>query len=641
MPRIARVLLALSVLLPWVGFSWSAAQVGQPAKADDPGGPWGKAVDGMVCRLTVQPRCTISQPIPAVYEIKNVSDKQRYIIRLLGPKYIDYGVGIAIEGPKGQVRQGQGSKTLNLDAGQFRPIKPGETVRIEVADLRGTFTDLDPLWISPALKKPNEVPTGTFNARLRFKSPVVPKRFARTLFDPKLKALGETTYIDAPQELLAAHWAGEIESNLVSFELAPLAKDDLVIHEWGVFTVLNDAKYANANRKQEWGSLPTFFYRQFPQERLRWIPSAWDKPIVYVYAKPSPLHLRVKVTFIEGAPVVWWPAASDPVDNWPGPQLIEKSQPFRSLTWDAWIGAVVPISDRTFRTEGLTKTADFPLPADSWLQHARLPSASQLTVIGDDLVKSKGRPGQQIRPETERFLFYDGLVPAPDYIRCEKINDTSLTLRNLAPFDITRLFVVDRRDKGRVGFAYVDGTKQPLRAGTTWNVQPLAIAAAEWPAAGIKAVRQALLDAGLFEPEADSLLKIWHSQFFEAEGVTAFHILPPSEYDRMLALDILPTPPTKPVRVGIALHPHMEIEPGLSERVGVLVRQLDDVKYDKRAAASKALLDIGPIAIGTLRAELRKGPSLEMKRRIEDVLNRVDAEEWMKTPAAGEKNGKK
>ena len=110
--------------------------------------------------------------------------------------------------------------------------------------------------------------------------------------------------VDAPAELLTNQWAGEAEAVPVSFELAPLTKEDLVVHEWGVFTVLNDAKYANANRKEEWGSMPKFFYRQFPVERLHWVPSAWDKPVVYFYAKPTPLHLKVKVTFTEGMPVM-------------------------------------------------------------------------------------------------------------------------------------------------------------------------------------------------------------------------------------------------------------------------------------------------------------------------------------------------
>src|SRR5260221_5707787 len=135
----------------------------------------------------------------------------------------------------------------------------------------------------------------------------------------------------------AARW--EAPDLCTAFQVAPQGKADLVVHEWGVFTVFNDAKYANANRKEEWGSMPSFFYRQFPTERLRlrWLPSAWDKPIVYFYAK-APLKVSVKVSFPEGAPVVWWPAAVDPVDDSPGGNFAKRARPIRTLTWDAWLG---------------------------------------------------------------------------------------------------------------------------------------------------------------------------------------------------------------------------------------------------------------------------------------------------------------
>src|SRR5262249_19204051 len=103
--------------------------------------------------------------------------------------------------------------------------------------------------------------------------------------------------------------------------------------------------------------------------------------------------------------------------------------------------------------------------------------------------------------------------------------------------------------------------------------------------------------------------------------------------DRMLPLQVLPAPAARPVRVGIALHPHMEIEPGLAAHVATLIRQLDDENFQKRTAASKALLEIGPMAIALLRAELQKAPPLEVRKRIEAVLDRVDAGEWLK-PAA-------
>jgi hypothetical protein len=81
---------------------------------------------------------------------------------------------------------------------------------------------------------------------------------------------------------------------------------------------------------------------------------------------------------------------------------------------------------------------------------------------------------------------------------------------------------VDRRSKGTVSFAAVDGEQQAFKGGTSLTIEPKAIAAADWPAVGTKRVRQALLDAGLFEVEADSLLKIWHKRLLEAEGITVF-----------------------------------------------------------------------------------------------------------------------
>jgi RNA polymerase sigma factor (sigma-70 family) len=622
----------------WTGTVFSNPFVLKVLRNPEPdrGGPWGKAVDGMAARLVAQPRYVIGQPIATVIEVKNTSDRKRYLVPRLDP-HDKEKLAVEITGPKGKVRQtAYGGYGNELGENMFQPIGPGEVKRFEVLDLSDYFLDLK-AWQSYPARKANSVPTGKYTLQFKFRSPKVPPRFIAAQNHPA--DVPFAIYKDAPAEMVAGQWAGEVASAPVTFELAPLGKEDLVVHEWGVFTVFNDVKYANVNRKEEWGSLPSFFYRQFPKERLRWVPSAWDKPIVYFYARPTPLHLNVKVTFTEGAPVVWWPAAVAPVDDWPGSQLLKQPRPFRSLVWDAWLGDKVPIK---IKGKPLDKVTDFALPADCWLKHARLPSASRLTVTGNiEGQPTKRFPGALDRSETERFLYYDGLVPAPDYLRCEKAEARSLTLRNRAKFDITRLFVVDRHIKGSVGFAFVDGKKQTLKAGTTLKIEPKAIAPDQWPAVGHKQVRQALLEAGLFEAEADALLKIWQTRFLEAEGVTVFHILPAREYDRMLPLDVMPAPALKPVRVGIALHPHVEIEPVLAEQVGALIRQLDDPKFQKRAAASKALLEIGPLAIALLRAELKKDPTLEMRRRIEAVLERVDAADWLNVPGMVKKPGNK
>ncbi len=417
----------------------------------------------------------------------------------------------------------------------------------------------------------------------------------------------------------------------MTFELLPLTKKDLVIHEWGVFTSFNNGKDVEAHHKREWACLPSFFYRQFPQERLRWVPAGWDKPVVYFYAKETPLELRVNVKFADGLPVVWWPAVVDPLNRGQSPDSVESPtpRPYRYLDWRLWVGPIVQNRDEWTGDpdpqQPWKKVNDFELPPDCWLRDARLPDASHLTAVGNpvDLPKPVA-PWDVNRLETERFLFYDGLVPTPDYLRCEKVDPTSVTLRNRAKFDLRHLFVVDRRTPGKFAFARLDGKEDVFPPGATLTL-PLCEIPKERLQAGIQQVKQAILDAGLFSPEADALLKIWRDGLFETEGLTVFHILPQEEYDRMLPLTITPKPEGKPVRVGIALHPHMEIEPPLVARIAALLHDLDDPAFAKRAAASKALVEMGPFAATVLRGELSQNPSLEMRHRIEEIVKQIDA----------------
>jgi hypothetical protein len=85
------------------------------------------------------------------------------------------------------------------------------------------------------------------------------------------------------------------------------------------------------------------------------------------------------------------------------------------------------------------------------------------------------------------------------------------------------------------------------------------------------------------------------------------------------------------------LHPHVEREPELAARIAALLPDLDDPSFAKRAAASKALVEIGPFAARVLRSELSQSPSAERKRRIEEVLQQLDAAEIQSIPGPAEK----
>jgi hypothetical protein len=61
----------------------------------------------------------------------------------------------------------------------------------------------------------------------------------------------------------------------------------------------------------------------------------------------------------------------------------------------------------------------------------------------------------------------------------------------------------------------------------------------------------------------------------------------------------------------------------IRERLKRLVANLDDDSFKVREEATRALAEIGPDAADALRAALAKSPSLEAKRRMEDLLGRL------------------
>jgi len=58
-----------------------------------------------------------------------------------------------------------------------------------------------------------------------------------------------------------------------------------------------------SNRKEEWARPAELLLPAVSEGTAAWVPSAWDKPLLYFYTKQSSLRVKVKVTFSEGAPV--------------------------------------------------------------------------------------------------------------------------------------------------------------------------------------------------------------------------------------------------------------------------------------------------------------------------------------------------
>jgi hypothetical protein len=540
-------------------------------------------------------------------QVKNLSHRERYLPDFFNSPKSQSAI-FEIKGPDGTLLRQSNRSEFLVRPKAFKCLKPGEIWRTDIPDLQGT------------LFRDQFQQTGKYTFSYTFKGPKLPAKSAvgERVSHEGGRELREQIFDVASPEQLAGAWSGSVTAKPAQMTVSNMREHDLTVHEWGVFTVFSERKFANLNRKAEWGNLPEFFYRQFPQQRLRWSPGAWDKPLIYFYSGRPALKLEVSVTFTDGVPVVWWPAASAPIDS--GGTKATPVPRFNSLAWSGWLGLLVPNQgDRHPVGPSWITPEETPLAAGQWLADARLKDAALFTVVGSKMQRSA--PWITDRLESERFIYYDGLVPSPDFLHCIALTDSSATVKKSATFPIAHIYLLDRRQPekpraARAALAAADETKLDLAPVADLH-------------AFIELIRADLIAAGLFDAEAESLLKIWHQGFFENSGVVAFYLLPQSEYDRMLPLAVSPKPAAAPTRVGIAFHPNFDAEPAITARVAALIWQLDDDDFKTHEEAMRQLSAVGPAALRLLQQAAQSGRE-EVRDRARKIIAAADASEWLK-----------
>ena len=223
-----------------------------------------------------------------------------------------------------------------------------------------------------------------------------------------------------PRSRLAGAWVGSIES-AATIRIHALTPENLTVHEWGVFSTFNDAKYAAADLTDEWATLPEYFYRQFPKPHLGATLNQGltpvKKPIMYFYTDQPHMNVDVKVAFADAAPFVWWPATSSPAGALaPGTGTFTPPAPATALEWKAELSdnpSATPI--RTHRFFGRLTPNNLPAaePEQPWLALARIKGpAMVMTDAGP--VNFLQAPRTML--DSERFIYYDGLTEATDHV---------------------------------------------------------------------------------------------------------------------------------------------------------------------------------------------------------------------------------
>jgi hypothetical protein len=393
-------------------------------------------------------------------------------------------------------------------------------------------------------------------------------------------------------------------------------KKGLEVHEWGVFAVHDDLELANADMRAEWAALPKFVFGQTAGRELpinQRETSVILKPVVFFHTS-EPLAVELRVDFPGGLPTVWWPRTVYPSREFDGcPGDGKKKEPYRHLEWHVQLKQPA---------KGQTVIAPLAVEKGHWIENLRAVKADDVFSKQSDFRGSEGLIERELpNPQLERehFIYYDGLVPIGKRVAVTVEKDKVLVASRVK-HPIHDVTVVDRRAPDHLRVARL----AKLEAGT----KPTAlefneVEAKDWPHAGLVTLTKQLKDVGLFEDEARALADVWKQEFFQAEGLTLFYRLPQEEYEKLLPMKLKPRP-EKLLRVGLVLQPHCE--PDLAERVADLAKDLGSEDFEKRERAQESLEKLGRAAFVHLRRVRPTIKSPEAQRRIDEMLDRLDAE---------------
>ena len=140
------------------------------------------------------------------------------------------------------------------------------------------------------------------------------------------------------------------------------------------------------------------------------------------------------------------------------------------------------------------------------------------------------------------------------------------------------------------------------------------------PAAAADALaawRERLTREGFAEGDVRTILRILERHALDKRRLTAVYRLDPAEMDRLLPLEVTPTP-RKTVRVGLVVA--RSIDPSVANEVDQLIAQLGHAEWEQREAASKQLAELGAAAKPKLEAALKQ-KDMEVVWRAEKLLH--------------------
>ncbi len=332
---------------------------------------------------------------------------------------------------------------------------------------------------------------------------------------------------------------------------------DLVVHEWGTFTSLQDETgrtIGGTNTDEE--RLPDFVYDLRPVAMMKdsdlaprfikFAPVAAEEvtmrletPVVYFHLPTGVSEARVdlRVEFRGGIMSQFYPDAGVSVD---GKTVVDRK------TWNPRRLSATTTSSLEWKGLRVGGSGVGPKTTSPvWLAPRQVAASPVTTSAG----------------EHEKYLFYRGLghLDAP-LVAMRSADGATLSVNARSDVlgsgatlaAIPRLWLADLRGNGTAAMRSVPA--QTVVDGNTVSTIAAAFTEADYSTAGLATLRSelraGLIDEGLFPDEADALLATWQESYFKAAGQRLFFLVPRPWTDRYLPVTVTPSAPIARAMMG-------------------------------------------------------------------------------------------
>ncbi len=329
-----------------------------------------------------------------------------------------------------------------------------------------------------------------------------------------------------------------------------LAADQLVVHEWGTFTVLQDAdgqEITGVNVDDE--PVPAFVHtigrdllsprllsNEYWRYRMKGVPRRHyqvtmrlETPVIYFYppmSQSEPLPLDVEVSFRGG-----WLSEFYPNAEYSAPGLKRGNFEFTGLTPD---------------TVGSLAWRNLQVGTDG-----KIPKTDEQVWLAPRQVAAATVTNGAENPQSEKYLFYRGVgqLHAPLRVKTDlKSNRLSLYANFQDVLDegetetIQRLWLADIRADGEAAFRELEALSVNGNRSAKLRDLPAGFEAEDYRRDGLtelrSAMHQQLVEAGLFDDEATAMLATWERAYFKSPGLRLFFVVPRTWTDHYLPLSI-------------------------------------------------------------------------------------------------------